>query len=122
MILFFNTLKTMGFENIFTAKKFEKCMINCLNLMLNNGTVEVAIDEKIVSELPKLDESLTFENILIMQIEKVNELKELLIMNIGSLIVTKMMEDCSLLDLDESLSKEILALFFKYAFEQENGK
>ena len=97
-------------------------MINCLNLLLNNGAVEVAIDEKIVSELPKLDESLTFENILIMQIEKVNELKELLIMNIGSLIVSKMMEDCSFLNLDESLIKEILTLFFKYAFEQENGK
>ena len=112
----------MGFEPVFAAKKLEKNIINCLNLILSAGTVEIALDEKIMAELPKLDESLNFENILTMQIDKMSQLKDLLIQNLGSLVISKMIEEFALLKIDENLIKEILDLFFKYAFEQDNGK
>ena len=44
-------------------------MFNYLNLLLKNGSIEFGIDEKIVPELPKLDETLNFENILTIQID-----------------------------------------------------
>ena len=68
IIIFFNTLKSIGYENVVSIKKLEKNVFNCLNLLLKNGAIEFGIDEKIVPELPKLDETLNFENILTIQI------------------------------------------------------
>lgn len=100
----------------------ERNITLCLNLLLGDGTVEIGIDEKILIDLPKIDESLNFENILTMQIDKLNELKELLIVNMTSLIVSNMIENYASLNLDQNIIQDILYLFFKYAFEQENGK
>lgn len=122
MILFFNILKNIGYENVISNKKLEKNIFNCLNLILKNGVIEFGINEKIIPELPKLDETLNFENILMIQIEKLDELKELLMMNISSSIVVKMIEKFGSLGLDEALTKEVVTIFFKFAFEQDNGK
>ena len=121
IIIFFNTLKSIGYENVVSIKKLEKNVFNCLNLLLKNGAIEFGIDEKIVPELPKLDETLNFENILTMQIDKMNELKELLLQNIGSLILQKIIDESLNLGFDEVLTKEIIELFFKFAFEQDSG-
>lgn len=121
IIIFFNTLKLMGFENVISAKKFEKNISNCLNHFLIQSIVEIAIDEKIVPELAQIDESLNFENILTMQVDKMEELKELLISNFGSLVLCKMINDFENLNLDLDLVKEIISFFWKLAFESDNG-
>lgn len=120
-ILFFNTLKIMGFENVVSVKKFEKNISNCFNHFLIQSIVEIPIDEKIVPELAKIDESMNFENILTMQVDKIEELKDLLIKNFGSLVLCKMIDNFENLNLDNVLLKEILSVFFKIAFESDNG-
>lgn len=111
----------MGFETVISPAKLEKNIFHCFTHFLMKGSIEIGIDEKIVAELPKIDESLNFESLLTMQVEKLTELKALLMSHIGSLVLKKMIDEAENLSFDREFIKEILGLFFKYAFESENG-